>query len=621
MTRSRQQGVLIFATPLLLALVFIFVTLLIDGSRLLMMQSQMQSVVNSAATAAADEAQACGGTDATWASMQQRALLAAEAAGFDGEASDLEILPGVLRPGETATSPMRFASRNPGTEMAQTNATLVRYTRTEPVSFLLPQKLFPPITISADAVARKEVYATLSAAGSTATVEDGLLGMLIGSVLGMPGYSLDATALNSLENTLIGLGDLLAALGIDELTDLVDEPLLDVLDAVVTLAGGTATPAGRVVDDLTGALGLSGLNASAIFEVLAEPPPPQQTTVPVYDFVISLVMNSVRASNQAGSGLLSLDLDTSDSALLNSLVGSESLLADVDVTLGLWVDEPPKIVIGPARQDSNGQYMTKVRASDVSLEAVLELSLGSGLVSDATNALQGLAELLGLPTIKVLDGPVRVPLTLLVGGGNAVFESADCAKGSSNTTSFDFRLEGNAASVQTGTLNPATQQIVSEPIYAPILDVEASLDLGLVNITLVDLEVCLSADAEVDISSSATLETLESYNLHCPGGVCETGEIKSTGGLDSIDAEVTNVSLLKCSGSTTSSEQDVLNMLIGDLVSPLTSLLSAVLEEIVTSLVSPLLSALGADLGGMQLRVLGAEQTGSQLVENVVFDE
>src|SRR5690554_6793874 len=113
MTRNRQQGVLIFATPLLLALVFIFVTLLIDGSRLLLLQSEMQSIVNSAATAAADEAQACGGTDATWASMQQRALLAAEAAGFDGEAGALEVTPGVLRPGETATSPMRFASRSP----------------------------------------------------------------------------------------------------------------------------------------------------------------------------------------------------------------------------------------------------------------------------------------------------------------------------------------------------------------------------------------------------------------------------------------------------------------------------------------------------------------------------
>ncbi|WP_420194223.1 pilus assembly protein TadG-related protein [Marinobacter sp. GH_1] len=619
MNKSRQQGVLIFATPLLLALVFIFVTLLIDGSRLLMMQSQMQSVVNSAATAAADEAQACGGTNVTWNAMQQRALLAAQAAGFDGEASDLEILPGVLRPGETATSPMRFASRNPTTEMAQTNATLVRYTRTEPVSFLLPQMLFPPITISADAVARKEVYATLSAAGSTATVEDGLLGMLIGSVLGMPGYSLDATALNSLENTLIGVGDLLAALGVDDLTDLVDEPLLDVLDAVVTLAGGTANPAGRVVDDLTGAIGLSGLNASAIFEVLAEPPPPRQTTVPVYDFVISLVMNSVRASNQAGSGLLSLDLDASDSALLNSLVGSESLLADVDVTLGLWVDEPPKIVIGPARKNADGEWMTKLSAADIGLDTRIEVDLSSGLIGTVTTLLNVLS--LGSLDVNLLtddDGGIRIPLVVKVGGGEAFFEGADCAKGDSNTTRFDFRVEGGAVSAQSGTLDPANGQTVPEPIYAPILGVEAKF-LGVV--TLVDMEVCLSADADVDIGSSATDETLETYNLYCPGGVCETGEISSTGGLDSVNAEVTNISLLNCSGSTSSNEQNIINELTSGIVSPLTTLLSAVLEEVVTSLVSPLLSALGADLGGMHLRVLGAEQTGSQLVENVVFEE
>lgn len=619
MNKSRQQGVLIFATPLLLALVFIFVTLLIDGSRLLMMQSEMQSIVNSAATAAADEAHACGGTDATWASMQQRAFLAAEAAGFDGEASDLTIVPGVLRPGETATSPMRFASRNPGTEMAQTNATLVRYTRTEPVSFLLPQKLFPPIIISADAVARKEVYATLSAAGSTATVEDGLLGALIGSVLGMPGYSLDATALNSLENTLIGLGDLLVALGVDDLTELVDEPLLDVLDAVVSLAGGAATPAGRVVDDLAGAVGLGGLNASAIFEVLAEPPPPRQTTVPVYDFVISLVMNSVRAANQTGSGLLSLDLNTADSPLLNSLVGSESLLADLDVTLGLWVDEPPKIVIGPARQDSNGEWMTRVSAADVGLDAHIELDLSSGLISTVTSLLNVLT--LGSLDVTLLsddDGGIRIPLAVTVGGGEAILEGAECAKGTNNTNRFDFRLNGNAVSAQSGTLNPANGQTVPEPIYAPILGVEAKF-LGVV--TVVDMEVCLSADADVGIGSSASYETLDPYHLYCPGGVCETASMSSTGGVDSTNAEVTNVSLLNCSGSTSSNEQDIINALTNGLVSPLNGLLSVVLEEIVTSLVSPLLSALGADLGGMQLRVLGAEQTGSQLVENVVFDE
>lgn len=619
MNKSRQQGVLIFATPLLLALVFIFVTLLIDGSRLLMMQSQMQSIVNSAATAAADEAQACGGTDATWASMQQRALLAAEAAGFDGEESDLEILPGVLRPGETATSPMRFASRNPGTEMAQTNATLVRYTRTEPVSFLLPQKLFPPITISADAVARKEVYATLSAAGSTATVEDGLLGMLIGSVLGMPGYSLDATALNSLENTLIGLGDLLAALGVDDLTDLVDEPLLDVLDAVVTLAGGTATPAGRVVDDLTGALGLSGLDASAIFEVLAEPPPPRQTTVPVYDFVISLVMNSVRAANQAGSGLLSLDLNASDSPLLNSLVGSESLLADLDVALGLWVDEPPKIVIGPARQDSNGQWMTRVAAADIALDARIAVDLSSSLVNTVTYWLNLMS--LGSLDVKLLGGgddAIQIPLAVRVGGGEAVFEGAECAKGNSNTTSFDFRMQGGVASAESGAIDPVTQQFVPEPIYAPILDVEAKF-LGLV--TVVDMDVCLSAEADVDIGSSASYESLETYNLYCPGGVCETAGLSSTGGIDNVDVAVNNLSLLNCAGSASSGEQDILDELSDALLTPFTNLLSTVLEGVVTSLVSPLLSALGADLGGMQLRVLGAEQTGSQLVENVVFDE
>lgn len=252
MIDGKQQGALIFATPLLLVLMVAFTTLLIDGSRLLLVQSKMESVVKSTATAAADEAQTCSGEPASFGTMQSRGFVAARAAGFDGEDSDIDIIPGVMLQGASTSEPMTFTPRDPDTEMAQTNSAWVRYTRTEPMSALFPDSVFPQITLTAEAAARKEVYAVLSATGETATVEDGLLGSLLGQLIGVPGYSLDVTSLQSLESTLIGVGDLLSTLGIDTVTDLVDQPLLDVLDAVVVLAGGAASPVGGIVDDLTG---------------------------------------------------------------------------------------------------------------------------------------------------------------------------------------------------------------------------------------------------------------------------------------------------------------------------------------------------------------------------------
>ncbi|GGC56991.1 hypothetical protein [Marinobacter halophilus] len=603
-TKASQRGALIFATPLLLALVFIFGTLMIDGARLLLLQSEMQSIVNSASTAAADEAQACGGIDPGWNKMLQRTLLAAEAAGFDGDPEALDIVPGVLRPGAAANTPMRFSSRDATTQMAQTNAVMVRYTREEPVSFLLPTSVFPPITISADAVARKEVYATLSAAGSTANVEGGLLGSLVGELIGVPGYSLNATDLQSLENTLVSLGDLLAGLGVDRLTDLVDEPLLDVLSSVAILAGGTASPAGRLVDDLSSAVGLSGLNASAVFDVLGEPPGSTDANIPVYDFAVSVILNSVRALNQSGAGLLSLTLDTSQSTVLSDLVGSNDLLGDIDLTLKLLVDEPPKIVIGPARKDSNDQWLTTLRAADVSVDASADLQLATGVIGDLVSTLS-----LGLVKVDVLDS-IRIPLGVQVGGGRAGLVGANCAAGSDNRTQFDLLLQTNVSNIETGSIDGATGQIVPDSIHASILRLRDLLNI-------VNVDVCVAADLDVEVSSAPTVEQLQSYNLYCPGGQCEIQEMVAGSGVDNADINLHNLSLLNCNSGGSTSDIDAV---LAGLVSPLTALLELVAEQTLGNVLAPLLSALGADLGGMHVRVLGAEQTGSQLVENVVFE-
>ena len=167
--RLRQRGALSVITPLLLLIVITLTVMALDGARPYSLRSEMQAQVNVAAQAAAGAAQACGGQAPSTALVQQRALAAAVAQGVEGSDQDLN---GVVA----------FESVD---HIARSNAVLVSYTRNEPISMLLPQSVFGGISLSVNAAVRKEVVATVSAAGGTVGVggDATLLGSLLGVVL------------------------------------------------------------------------------------------------------------------------------------------------------------------------------------------------------------------------------------------------------------------------------------------------------------------------------------------------------------------------------------------------------------------------------------------------------
>lgn len=611
--KRSQQGVLIFATPLLLVLLFFFVVLLIDGARVLSVRSQMQAIANAAATAAADEAQSCGGADPDYTDMKARALAAARAVGFSGDDSEIQVLPGLVR-ASGDDNQLKFLSRNPDTQMRQTNAARIQYTRSEPVSNLLPAGTIPPIELTVNAAARKEVVAILSAGGSTVSVDGGLLGGLVGGVTGIPNYSLDVTDLNSLENTLIGVGDLLEALGVEDLNALMNEPLLDVLSAVSTLAGGTLSPTGALLDDLSGATGLSGLDGSAVFEVVGSPPESLDASFPAYDFATSVLLNSVRALNQSGAGLLEVGLDSSASSVLSGLTGVISLLGEVDVTLGLKVNEPPRIVIGPARQDENGDWLTRVHSADIVLEADIGAELDPGAVLGTLSTLS-----LGLINISVLD-EISIPLVIETGSSDAELIGADCARGDNNTVDFDFGVSTNVAEIRTGVIDESSGNFVSKPVSADILELGIEVPvigslLGLVNLNQVEL--CLEAELGIEVGGGDTeFELDDSYDLYCPDGLCGVSGVSGSSGLDGLSVDVEDIALDCGSGGLTG----LVSTVASGLIVPLTGLLSDVTDGVVAGIVSPLLSSLGVGLGGVEIRVLGADQTAAHLVENVTYE-
>lgn len=560
-----------------------------------MIRADMQRIVNGAVTAAADEGQACGAGDLDL--MQARALVAARELGFTGNDGDLVVQAGLLEPDTDNPDQLAFTVTTP----ARSNAALVSYTREEPASFLLPSSLVPSVELAVNAAARKEVYAVLSANGSLVNVHDGALADLVGALLGQSNYSLDPTDLESLENTLISVDELLAGLGLDEVTELLDEPLINVLDAVVDIVGGVGAPAGALVNDLTSAVGISGLDASAVLDISGDPSAAFSTEFPLYGFVMSVVLNSVRELEQSGAGLISLTLDSSSATALDTLLLDNPLLGAIDVTLSLSVDEPPRVVIGPARQDEDGNWVTVVTAADISVAVSADLELSTSYLSTLLGTLS-----LGLIQTELVDD-IELPLVVQAGGGTASFVGASCARGTDNSVDLEILSQPAVVHVDTGSLD-SSGELVPDTIHATILKLSI--------LPLSVLEVCVDADLSVDLPVASRYQEVTDYSLYCASESCQetfTGDGDSW--LEGLDADLENLAL-DC-GET--SLVSVLDSVIDLLTPTVETLLDETTAVLLQSIVSPLLGMLGADLSGLNVSVTGADQVGNQLIENVPF--
>ncbi|WP_297798426.1 hypothetical protein [uncultured Marinobacter sp.] len=596
----QQRGVLIFITPVLVTAIVLMTVLATDGARLLVLQSEMQNQVNTAASAAADGAQACGGADIAMSTMSARALAAAQTAGYDGEGT-LEVLPGVLESTEENTD-LVFRSV-PETALVRSNGVRVSMTREEPISRLIP---IGSITLETSAAVRKEVNATISAAGSAADVEGGLLGELVGAVIGDPSYSVSPTQLDSLENTLVNVGDLLSQMGVASVADLVDEPLVDLLTGVTSLVGGAALPVGGLVDDLTNAAGIGGLYVSDVLTVVEGADVPANASFPVYDLVISTVMNSARVLSDPGS-LLVLNLQTSESALLQGLTSSIDELADLDVALGLHVAEPPKLVYGPARQNSEGEWVTQFQSADIGLEVLISAGLSESTINSLISTLS-----LGLIDLNLLDD-IEIPLVVQAGGGRGSFVSADCARGGNdNDVSLGFDLVDTAVDVETGTIDPVSGTVTPEDVHAEILE----LTINTILLGTYTEQLCVDAGLAVDLyGESALPSVIDNYPLECVDGDCARQSLASGNSADNFNADVDITSLdLTCGQSGLTA--GVLSI-ASALVNPITILLEDVANDVVEGVVAPLLSALGVNPGNMSVTVVNANQNAAQLIENV----
>lgn len=589
--RLRQRGALSVITPLLLLIVITLTVMALDGARLYSLRSDMQAQVNVAAQAAAGAAQACGGQAPSTALVQQRALAAAVAQGFEGSDQDLNVQLGVIADasssGVVAFEPVNLIERS--------NAVLVSYTRTEPISMLLPKSVFGGISLSVNAAVRKEVVATVSAAGGTVGLggDATLLGSLLGVVLNQPGFSLDPTDLNSLENATVQLGDLLTATGVNDLVDLLGLDASELAAAIRDVGTATA-PVADLLDSIVTAQGIETIKVGDIISVVENASVPSSSEFPVYDLVISLVLNLAEQQQAGAGGLLSLPLN------INNL--SVPLIANINtVDLGLNVGEPPTVAVGPARQDEDGEWVTRFYAPDVTLQLSAQVEL--------------LPINLG-PLLSLSLADLTVPLAVNAGGGEGQLISADCARGTSNSVEFGVNLEREIARIVTGRLT-AAGELQPERLEANVGR------LSLLSGLLPPIEGILYLNAEVDGEVPGIEETVfldPRYDLYCdPIEGCDQSQYNDLGdGLSGLDLEITvhEASLLRSSFGLIN-----LTPLLDPILDPVLELLSDVISSLAEGLINPLLRTLGVGLGGISVNVSAANQDGIQLIENIAVEE
>ncbi|MEE2601498.1 MAG: hypothetical protein VX595_00425 [Pseudomonadota bacterium] len=589
--RLRQRGALSVITPLLLLIVIALTVMALDGARLYSLRSDMQAQVNVAAQAAAGAAQACGGQAPSTALVQQRALAAAVAQGFEGSDQDLNVQLGVIADasssGVVAFEPVNLIERS--------NAVLVSYTRTEPISMLLPKSVFGGISLSVNAAVRKEVVATVSAAGGTVGLggDATLLGSLLGVVLNQPGFSLDPTDLNSLENATVQLGDLLTATGVNDLVDLLGLDASELAAAIRDVGTATA-PVADLLDSIVTAQGIETIKVGDIISVVENASVPSSSEFPVYDLVISLVLNLAEQQQAGAGGLLSLPLN------INNL--SVPLIANINtVDLGLNVGEPPTVAVGPARQDEDGEWVTRFYAPDVTLQLSAQVEL--------------LPINLG-PLLSLSLADLTVPLAVNAGGGEGQLISADCARGTSNSVEFGVNLEREIARIVTGRLT-AAGELQPERLEANVGR------LSLLSGLLPPIEGILYLNAEVDGEVPGIEETVfldPRYDLYCdPIEGCDQSQYNDLGdGLSGLDLEITvhEASLLRSSFGLIN-----LTPLLDPILDPVLELLSDVISSLAEGLINPLLRTLGVGLGGISVNVSAANQDGIQLIENIAVEE
>lgn len=384
----------------------------IDVANVFLVRRNLQRVADLAATAGAQAVGSSSSSAAACSNAIAAAQQNARANGFSaGRATTITVTCGRWDP-STYAAPTYFSASGVPRNAVQV---VVR----QQVSYFFIAG--PAQTVQASGIAKASTIGAFSLGTSVATLDGGLVNGLLNALLGS-NLSLDVLSYRSLAGASVKLGDLMAALNIGTVEQLLD----------------TKLTVGQLATAMVSALSRGGAANATVVRALgtiaaAAPGGP-----------------AVRLGNtSATNGLLSIGLDDSQAAADASIGVLDALLVAAEIANGqnavnlgaalnlgpiakvsaqLRIVQPPVIAIGEAGQDASGNWRTSAHSAQVRLYLHVQvLNLNSPL--------------LGLVGISALNLPIYIE----AGQGTAYLQSTQCTTSATTSASVIVAQPGIAA--------------------------------------------------------------------------------------------------------------------------------------------------------------------------------
>lgn len=564
---KRQRGAIGLFGALVLGLALLFTALSVDGGRLMLEQRRLQKIADMAAIDASRAL--CGAVTVDIDDVIAEAQTSAERNGYDGNLASEEEDDAV----QVGTTDSDGGLRRFESTTVLESATAVQVTARNtgvPKSLVAGGWRGGTTTLTAVATAANEPVAGFSAGSFLARVElppdsgilNPLLNPLLNGLLGA-GLDLDLVSYQGLADANVTLLELIRAHGsVGNVEELLTAQTT--IGEIITL---TASALSNNPDDADAALTLDNIADQVT----------NTTPITLGDL---LDIDTTDPGAVLNAQLSALDLLTLGAQVANGTHAVTIPTAGVNIPgvlssdLKLYVIEKPKIAIGPAGRDADGNWNTQVETAQVRLALKLNL-----------------LPVVGLTAVGPLNIAIDVAKT------KAHLESIDCPT---------FRRPDGRATVgvQPGIAGLALGQLdgqgnVTGPANIASATLRVTLPLGL----RIEIPVSVSASSASAVASPAPV-SLE-FDGPFPSDPQHVGTNLGPAVAGALGGLASNLDLRLHVPLGLSS---VVNALLQPLLSALRTLVSNVVRPIITSLgnllLAPVLSALGVTLGGADVQVL-----------------
>jgi uncharacterized membrane protein len=413
LSRARSRGVISVLGAIFAAALVVAALGALDVGNVYLARRTVQRTADLAAIAGAQtiSAPSAGAQAGVTPGCSAANTAAIASAASNSLATTLTVVCGRWDPTMTAAAPY-FAS----TVAANVPQNAVQVTASASVPTLFPG---PGRTLQATAIAKATNVASFSLATQAAQLQGGIVNALLSTTLGTS-VNLQIADYNNILGGQIKLLDLtkqlyaqadISAVSVSTLLGATVK-VSDLLTAMATVLSTNGTTAGVSAGTALGtiAAGISGSTTVAVSQILgvtlANPDNAASAYVNALDLLTTVAL---------GSGTSQIDLTAAFTANSGSLLSGISLLNGTKVKL--IVGKPPKIVIGEAGLDANGNWRTQAHTADIALFADLQVSAIPSLLS------------------SILGSPLTLDLPVYVEGfqSTATLTSTQC--GSTTATS------------------------------------------------------------------------------------------------------------------------------------------------------------------------------------------